>query len=367
MCLTAHACHIAKPCERRPFLDELKSSVPIELPGTTPVYSRAAFQLLAFAIESNYARPFATVLEERILRPLRMNSTSLLHNSTDVLGYGLRNESLEGEPAALGLISSITDLSRFGRAILMSHFMSPADTRRWLKPVSDTSNLRDSVGRPWDIYHFGDTVTDPIVDIYTYTGSVGKYSSYFGIAPAYDIGFVILAVDTDTAAPDLNAYADVVLGALLQINKLARVEANQTLAGTYHTPNQAGSNLRLELTGSDPGLAISEFNMNGTDWVAYIARQAGISKSAYLDLRIYPTNLERQIGGHGKQQVFQGVIQDKSPLVDAGTPTCIFWMTIGELERDGQPLDGFVVDFDRHGIATAITWPALGVRFERSS
>lgn len=63
-----------------------------------------------------------------------------------------------------------------------------------------------------EIYHYGSSPTDPIIDIYTKTGSIGRYSSYFGLVPSHDVGFVILAVDTHQQAPDLNAYADITLG-----------------------------------------------------------------------------------------------------------------------------------------------------------
>jgi hypothetical protein len=95
---------------------------------------------------------------------------------------------------------------------LTSELLPPATSRRWLKPFTSTSNLRNAVGRPWEIYHYSTLPTDPVIDVYMKTGSVGRYSSHFGLVPSHDVGFAILAVDSQREAPDLNAYADVTLG-----------------------------------------------------------------------------------------------------------------------------------------------------------
>lgn len=194
------------------FLSSLVQKLPINLPDTTPIFSNAAFQLLAFAVESAGKRPSKEVFEDRLRKPLSLDQTHFLEPETQLFGDGLTNTSLQGEPAALGLTSSISDLATIGRSILTSNLLPLAVTRRWLKPFSSTSNLRNAVGRPWEIYHFGNEPTHPIVDVYTKTGTVGRYSSYFGLVPSHDVGFAILAVNMERKAPDLNAYADIMLG-----------------------------------------------------------------------------------------------------------------------------------------------------------
>ena len=293
-----------------------------------------------------------------------MRSSSLLQAKVDLYGDGLSDQSVVGEPASLGLASTIADLSRFGHAVLASQILPSAQTRRWLQPVASTSNLRNAVGRPWDMYHFSDEAIDPITDVYTKTGSIGKYTSYLGVVPSLDVGFTILAVDTKAAA-DLNAIADVLLGALLQIQDLGRQQTEALYTGTYHN-NASASNLKLELTGQDPGIRVSDLIANGTDWLASIAKLAGVKKTSYLDMRFYPTSVE-QIMANGKKQVFQGVIQDKSALADAGTPTCVSWMTVDELEKNGQPLDRFVFEIGDDGMLDAVEWPALGLTFSRTN
>ena len=184
------------------------------LPDSTPIASNAAFQALALAVETQVQQPFAKVFNDRISTPLGLNATHFLSDEVHfpLFGKGLTNSSLQGEPASLGLHSTISDLATAGRAMLTSKLLPPSTTRRWLKPFTSTSKLRNAVGRPWEIYHYGNSPTDPIIDIYTKTGSIGRYSSYFGLVPSHDVGFVILAIDTHQEAPDLNAYADITLG-----------------------------------------------------------------------------------------------------------------------------------------------------------
>ncbi len=183
-------------------------------------------------MEAQYNTSFADLLTERIFNPLKPEYTSLLSPNSSLFGDGLANTSLNGEPASLGLASNIEDLSAFGHVLLTDELMSASETRRWLKPVTDTSNLRNAVGRPWEIYHYGEEATDPIIDVYTKSGTVGRYSSYFGLVPDYKVGFTNLAVETGDSAPDLNAYADIVLDALRSLVGLGVALASENIAGT---------------------------------------------------------------------------------------------------------------------------------------
>jgi len=229
---TANVCKTNEPCARESLVEHLTSLPPIQLPDTTPIYSFAAFELVAQAMEAQYNTSFADLLTERIFNPLKPEYTSLLSPNSSLFGDGLANTSLNGEPASLGLASNIEDLSAFGHVLLTDELMSASETRRWLKPVTDTSNLRNAVGRPWEIYHYGEEATDPIIDVYTKSGTVGRYSSYFGLVPDYKVGFTNLAVETGDSAPDLNAYADIVLDALRSLVGLGVALASENIAGT---------------------------------------------------------------------------------------------------------------------------------------
>jgi len=190
----------------------LANKLPVNLPDTTPLRSDAALQLLALAVESATNKPFEETFNDNIAAPIGLENTHFLRLNSQLFGSGISNTSLAGEQASLGLTSTISDLAKLGRSILTSAILPPATTRRWLKPFASTSNLRNAVGRPWEIYHYSANPTDAVIDVYTKSGTVDKYSSYFGLVPSYDVGFAILAVDSGRGAPDLNAYADVTLG-----------------------------------------------------------------------------------------------------------------------------------------------------------
>jgi len=149
-------------------------------------------------------------------------------------------------------------------------------------------------------------------------------------------------------------------GALLQIDRLARAQANATIAGTYTADNN--STLTISPVTSDPGLAITQLNVNGTDWLSEIAQRAGIEPASDIDFRLYPTSLVT-----GNRRAFRAVIQDKDALVDAGTPTCISWQqTVDVFEREGRPLDEFVLEMDDGDEIVAVEATAWGVVFKRA-
>lgn len=193
-------------------MSALVNKLPVNLPDTTPLRSDAAFQLLALAVEPATKKPFEVAFNDKLTASIGLQNTLFMDPKSQLFGFGVLNASLAGEQAALGLTSTISDLAKLGRSILTSAVLPPATTRRWLKPFASTSNLRNAVGRPWEVYHYSAAPTDAIIDVYTKSGTVGKYSSYFGLVPSYDVGFAILAVNSAREAPDLNAYADITLG-----------------------------------------------------------------------------------------------------------------------------------------------------------
>lgn len=68
----------------------------------------------------------------------------------------------QGEPSALSLINTVADLSRAGNAMLSSRLLTSAVTRRWLYHSVDTSNLRNGVGRPCEIYREGSSAISTV-------------------------------------------------------------------------------------------------------------------------------------------------------------------------------------------------------------
>jgi hypothetical protein len=161
---------------------------------------------------------------------------------------------------------------------------------------------------------------------------------------------------------------------MLQIDTLARTQANTSLAGTYTSTNiitnketntNLTSHLTLTSTPSHPGLKITTLLINATDHLLIVARKAHISNPSDLDLRLYPTALESGSKGGEKMgmRAFRAVAQDMSALADAGTPTCESWRTLVDVLGEG--LDEFTFVFGEEGVAVAVRAVGLGVEFWR--
>ncbi|KAH6645383.1 beta-lactamase/transpeptidase-like protein [Truncatella angustata] len=355
----SNACSIFEDCDKQKFLDAIFSSVPYFLPDTTPIISNAAFQLLAYAIESKTGRSFSDALSSSVLDALNMTQTGLLSPSTAVFGgQPPKNftSSGAGDPAAQSLYASTADLAKAGHAMLSSALLAPSQTRRWLsQPAADTSNLRNGVGRPWEIYHAGRLANSSILDVYTKTGSIGRWSSYFGLAPDFGAGFAILAHDADTpGAPDLNVYADVVSLALVALEGAAAAEMAARYAGEFVSD---GAKAVLDVADGGPGLVVEELVVAGLDVRGEAAARLEVEVGS-LDFRLYPSNVVS-----GGLQQFVAVFQDRNAPADMGTPTCITWMDVGALE--GIPVR-FVFEMGDGGVAVGLRIPDRRARLDRA-
>ncbi|KAF4442547.1 hypothetical protein F53441_11708 [Fusarium austroafricanum] len=259
-----------------------------------------------------------------------------------------------GEPCdfKVSFISSAKDLARAGHSMLASDLISPAITRRWLHSDRDTSNLRNGVGKPWEVYRAGNAIS-PIVDALTKSGTIGKYASYFGLTTDWNAGFAILAHDSSVKDRklDLNVHADIVSEILAYLQAIAAKELETRYAGYYEAKN-AGAAFNTTVDGR--GLEVQKLVVDKVDIKEKTAKTLGI-KNKDLDFRIYPTNIRDE---HRHQ--FIAVFQDRTALIDAGTPTCISWQEIG------AEVDISVVFALNDGKVVGVDIPALDVKMERA-
>ncbi|KAF4344200.1 hypothetical protein FBEOM_1794 [Fusarium beomiforme] len=342
------ACIIGEICDWEAFLDAFTSKSPYFLPDTTPVVSYAAFQLLVFAMQRSEGGDWSSVLERTLLTPLNMTSSGVLtRDDKDIFGMRRLNTSQAGEPG------SAKDLARAGHSILASDLLSPAVTRRWLHPNVDTSNLRNGVGRPWEIYRAGDAIS-PIVDALTKSGTISKYASYFGLTTDFNAGFAILAHDSSVKDRklDLNVHADIVSEVLGYLQAIAAQELQARYAGFYSNKNSAAD---LNTTDNGRGLEVQKLVVGGVDIKMKTAQRLGIQADD-LDFRIYPTNVRDK-----SRHQFIAVFQDKSASIDMGTPTCITWQEIGaDVEIT------IVFTLGHEGEVTGVEVPQMNVKMKRS-
>lgn len=352
-------------CDRDEFLHYFGRQAPVFTPGTTPILSNAGFIILAYALETITGRSYQELLQTSILEPLNLSSTFYLNagapNRT-VLPENARSTIINAvEGPFNGFYSTVHDISTAMRAILSSTLLPPATTNRWLKPTSHTSNLVNSVGRPWEIYSLTATPISPVIPVYQVRGNIGLYSSHVGVVPDYNVGFVILAADTETN-PDLNAYADIIATEMIPaLEQNAIVDASRAFAGTY----MSTSNISLVIAqaqDSTPGLAVSHFTASGVDIRAVYAALNNIAPEN-LSVRLYPTNIVQETG-RGRNMAFRASFQDAAALADAGTPTCETWRYIDAFQVNGVSLDEFVFEMEGDE-AVGVEVPAVNARLER--
>ncbi|KAF2713252.1 beta-lactamase/transpeptidase-like protein [Pleomassaria siparia CBS 279.74] len=362
-------------CARTEFFQYMNTHAPVFAPGTTPIFSNAGFIILAYALETIRGRPFVELLKDTIITPLNLSSTSVLEPPTSKYGVIPSNASIAGwsDPLAIetafnGIYSSLTDISTALRAVLSSQMLPKAVTQRWLKPVSLTSNSVNSVGRPWEIYSLTTGGPSPVIPIYQVRGNIDLYSSHIGLVPDYNVGFVILAADSETN-PDLNAFADVISIAMIPaLEQNAIVQASTAFAGTY-TSTSSKSNSTNETTtliinsaiDSTPGLSLTTLTTGTTDIRALYAKLNGIEPKD-LSFRLYPTDLVSKNKNEGtKKLAMRAVFQDLTAVGDAGTPTCDTWRGVDAVQIGGVGIDEFVFEM-RGGLVTGLEVPALGLR-----
>lgn len=313
-----------------------------------------------------------SILDKTILQPLSMSDSGVLsHGVEDIFAMKSLNTSAIGEPgyflsskedesvannlcSALSFVSSTKDLARAGHSILVSDLLSPAVTRRWLHPNVDTSNLRNGVGRPWEVYRAGNAIS-PILDALTKSGTIGKYASYFGLTTGFNAGFAILAHDNsvEDRKLDLNVHADIVSEVLGYLQVIAAKELEARYAGSY---SGKATEATFNTTDNGRGLEVQKLVIGGVNIKNQTARKLGV-KADDLDFRIYPTNVQDK-----SRHQFIAVFQDTSAPIDMGTPTCITWQEIG---ADAEI--SFVFTIGRQGEVVGVEVPQLHAKMDRAT
>ena len=227
-------------------------------------------------------KTIAQLYQEHLVGPLGLESTFIVFPGNEttqnckncVVTEGLVQFSGQGTPswsvASGGLYTTLDELTVIGSSILNSTLLSPVETRKWLKPVSHTSNLEYSVGTPWEIARYINPLTGKITDIYPKNGDSGSAASQFALVPDYDAGFIILLSSSVLASRGINksivvaTIADLLLDTMMPaLEAQAAKEALQNYAGTYTALN-LNSSITVTQT-QEHGLNVTEWISNGTD------------------------------------------------------------------------------------------------------
>jgi hypothetical protein len=240
-----------------------------------------------------------------------------------------------------GLYASIKDLSTVGRSILNNTLLSPATTRRWLKPISHTASLSYAVGAPWEIFSF-ENIDGRTVDLYTKSGDLGAYSSMTALLPDYNVGFTILAAGGGATAL-VAALTDTVANSLIPaLEEAAREGADNVYTGTYSA--QTNSSLVISID-DGPGLKVAEWISDSVDMSQVLEALNGIDTP---DIRLYPTGLQQK-GNRCLYQSFRAVFGSSAASGESIGPvtgSSITWQLVDSYKYGNVGVDEFLFELD---------------------
>ncbi len=185
-----------RPHTHESVLEFLANWIPDYPIHTKYVYSNLGYGVLGFAVADAAGRPYHTLLDDNILRPLGMHSTfirvpkALMHNYAQ--GYNQHGKpaeqyALNAWPAGGALRSTISDMFKFLKANL-----GMEGPPRLLKAMQFAQEGRFKVsehltlGLGWQRFS---TKKELLIDK---NGGVEGFSSYIGMNPDKKMGIVIL-------------------------------------------------------------------------------------------------------------------------------------------------------------------------------
>jgi hypothetical protein len=241
------------------------------------------------------------------------------------------------------MYSSASDLSTFGRAILSSKLIKPSLTRRWLNPVTFSSDFLASIGAPWGIRRIQlakETQPHRTISVYTKAGTFRKYTAFITLLKEFNLGFTIMMAGT----PALNNFfgADLIGASLIPAyDAVARDEADKKYSGVY-----VAQPLFVNGTaGNSSSLTIStDANKPGLDY----------------------TQLDAKTSNGGMRQSWKAIFEITSGAA-AGqqlwSTDCGAWVGVTGVTYGSLPLDEFIFNIDSTGKVVSVDNLALRLTY----
>lgn len=241
-----------------------------------------------------------------------------------------------------------------------------------MKPVAFTSDPLQFVGHAWEIQRV--VLQNPyrVVDAYTKAGDLGSYASYLILLPDYDLGFTILvagSASTSIAYLLGSLIGDIVTPAA---ETAARQQAEDVYAGHYKSSADyaaLNSSLTIETDTSSLGLGITQWISNGTDMLPVIIAYVLSSSPSTVKpvIRVYPTNLKKEIADGNSVQAFRAVFQDAAvpAVIGSFEQSCATWVEADQAVFETVSLDEFLITTGADGYAKSITLRAFRVVLDK--
>ena len=339
-------------------------------PGHTPIYSNVGYDVFGLALEAIAGAPVKDLLEENLVKALKLNGTSytipnttknavIVHDRWIGGASEWYQEFRYGNPDG-GYFSSSNDMAAIGRAILTNSQISAAITNRWLKPRTFTASPGTglAVGAPWEIFRSGST--EYVYYLYTKDGDLDTYHTVFVLVPDFNFGFTVLATggDGDMGLPGADLVIDQIMPALEEI---ASDQAKKNLGGTYRA-RELNSSVTFVID-SHPGIKVKEWISNGTDLLKILAIDAEGTSLEDFYFRLFPNQLYTgdRLGFTGSMYYLP--VRNKPGVF---SDPCQTWTGPGGTPYGKVDMGNFVFDVDPStGDAKRVRSEALRITLER--
>lgn len=215
-------------------------------PGTNYEYSNTNYALLGFILEKIYQKPYAEILDEKIIKPLNLKNTyysfEIDENKNEALSYNIQDNYLKNttvnysnHPGSGGITSTPREVNKFISAVFEGKLISG-------------KSLELMLPKKRGEYGFGITklgFTD--VDAYEHNGRVENFISEYWYFPKQKLGFVCLTnavnISTIEIMNNLVGYVyqkSAPLKNYKTINEMSEDEFSK-IKGTYRPSNKKES------------------------------------------------------------------------------------------------------------------------------
>ncbi|OBR08424.1 beta-lactamase [Colletotrichum higginsianum IMI 349063] len=375
-------------CTREELLDALKTRRPPVYPAyQSPVYSNLGTALVGLVVEGATNKTLEDVLAESVLGPAGMGNTTYgkLPEDLSTLFIPANDTYYDFQLGVLdpsgGMYSTTADMLRFGDAILRNKLLSPAKTRRWLKPSSFTSAPGSFVGKPWEgIASDNLTADGRLVEVYTKGGDLITHHALLVVVPEYGITMSVLAAGIEVSG-GLYSYYMFKMGDLLPpliraLDEAARDEARDRIAGTY-ADEATNSSLTISLDGGW-GLLLSDWRMRGFEVIPNLSRYSflGVNVTELpadreRTARLYPTGLESEGGGNRTawRALFDTFTAAQRDAVDDllfyPNASCVSWLSMDRTTYDYKALDHFEFAYGEDGRVESVLPKPFALSLQR--
>ncbi|KAI7759986.1 hypothetical protein LZL87_010408 [Fusarium oxysporum] len=369
-----------KGCTGQEILTGMKESYPQTTPNERPAYSNMAFVILGMALEEYTGKTYAQLLEEIVSGPLDMNNTFPSPGNDDKAvippGDSSWGSDYKLNTPAGGLVSSLSDLSKFSHALLSRTLnMTSTEITGWLKPSAFAGNAYTLTGMPWEILRLSNLTPDHphAVTVYGKSGGAQNYRSQLSLIGDYGLAIIILTAGPMKAAPILtNAMLSKFSAAADEVSR----EQSKRFEQRYMSDQDHSVPIEAALEQDEDSMVLASLHRN-TDILSSLAYIWGLTLGDFLPevgpkIRVFPSQLRESARLDGKPVVKE--VWHLWPDLNSGFETdlprneieeinCVGWSIQDWVHYGGEPLDrvllyvgddggvrGFEVPFLRSGI-----------------